>query len=228
MLLELKPMSIIFAGAIIVVIGGIIGAIGTLLHNKSSSAKTDRIENNVKEGISIGRNTNEEILLLKNQNEEYSKSNKELYDQNISMLSKIDKYQEQIEIKNKKIEDLEKQSKALSRGNASTIQFDGSYLDKSGGGISLISGTAENKAYKLLQKALKENNWIELLRLSETQIKESEAIKLLEYVEKETPGDATYLLRLSSVYNEIGNKKKAEELMSLIPKEQLYKFNKKP
>ena len=127
MLLELKPMSIIFAGAIIVVIGGIIGAIGTLLHNKSSSAKTDRIENNVKEGISIGRNTNEEILLLKNQNEEYSKSNKELYDQNISMLSKIDKYQEQIEIKNKKIEDLEKQSKALSRGNASTIQFDGSY-----------------------------------------------------------------------------------------------------
>ena len=48
------------------------------------------------------------------------------------MLSKIDKYQEQIEIKNKKIEDLEKQSKALSRGNASTIQFDGSYLDKSG------------------------------------------------------------------------------------------------
>ena len=75
MLLELKPMSIIFAGAIIVVIGGIIGAIGTLLHNKSSSAKTDRIENNVKEGISIGRNTNEEILLLKNQNEEYSKSN---------------------------------------------------------------------------------------------------------------------------------------------------------
>ena len=218
MLLELKPMSIIFAGPIIVVIGGIIGAIGTLLHNKSSSAKTDRIENNVKEGISIGRNTNEEILLLKNQNEEYSKSNKELYDQNISMLSKIDKYQEQIEIKNKKIEDLEKQSKALSRGNASTIQFDGSYLDKSGGGISLISETAENKAYKLLQKALKENNWIELLRLSETQIKESpkwitpyfykaislyntnnhsEAIKLLEYVEKEPPGDATYLLRLS-------------------------------
>jgi hypothetical protein len=39
----LKPMTIILIGAIIVVIGGITGAIGTYLHNKRSSAKTDRI-----------------------------------------------------------------------------------------------------------------------------------------------------------------------------------------
>src|SRR5687767_5632427 len=38
-----KPMTIILIGAIIVVIGGITGAIGTYLHNKKSSAKTDKI-----------------------------------------------------------------------------------------------------------------------------------------------------------------------------------------
>jgi hypothetical protein len=38
-----KPMTIILIGAIIVVIGGITGAIGTYLHNKRSSAKTDKI-----------------------------------------------------------------------------------------------------------------------------------------------------------------------------------------
>lgn len=36
-------MTIILIGAIIVVIGGITGAIGTYLHNKRSSAKTDKI-----------------------------------------------------------------------------------------------------------------------------------------------------------------------------------------
>ena len=39
----LKPMTIILIGAIIVVIGGSISAVGTYLHNKKSSAKTDKL-----------------------------------------------------------------------------------------------------------------------------------------------------------------------------------------
>ena len=45
----MKPMTIILIGAIIVVIGGFVGAIGTFVHNKKSSAKTDRIEIGIKQ-----------------------------------------------------------------------------------------------------------------------------------------------------------------------------------
>lgn len=43
----MKPMTLIFIGSIIIVIGGIIGAIGTLTHNKNSSEKSSRIETGV-------------------------------------------------------------------------------------------------------------------------------------------------------------------------------------
>jgi hypothetical protein len=88
----LKPMTIILIGAIIVVIGGITGAIGTYLHNKKSSAKTDKIisfqnelieksekliqaqnENQIKSDSIISlqnklHEANEQILLLSNEN----------------------------------------------------------------------------------------------------------------------------------------------------------------
>ena len=38
----IKPMDVIFAGALLVIIGGIIGAIGTRMQNKSSSLKSDK------------------------------------------------------------------------------------------------------------------------------------------------------------------------------------------
>lgn len=41
----LKPMNIILWGAIIVIIGGVVTAIGTFLHNKGSSEKSDKILN---------------------------------------------------------------------------------------------------------------------------------------------------------------------------------------
>jgi|GEM_PF-5925235 len=40
---KLKPMTIIFIGALIVVLGGIVGAYGTYQHNKASSEKSDKI-----------------------------------------------------------------------------------------------------------------------------------------------------------------------------------------
>lgn len=42
--MQVKPMVVIFFGAIIVTVGGIVAAVGTLLHNKQSSEKTSRIE----------------------------------------------------------------------------------------------------------------------------------------------------------------------------------------
>jgi len=69
----LKPMNIIFIGAIIIVIGGLIGAIGSLLHNRQSSKKTDRIEIGVKSNTDVGKLTNKEIMKLKNQNNDLQK-----------------------------------------------------------------------------------------------------------------------------------------------------------
>ena len=59
-------MTIIFIGAIIVIIGGIIGAIGTLKQNKSSSEKSSRIESGV-------NSTNLSVNELKIQNEDLQK-----------------------------------------------------------------------------------------------------------------------------------------------------------
>ena len=58
----MKPMTIILIGAVIAVLGGIISAIGTFMHNKNSSEKTTRIEEGVK-------TTNTEVSQLKGQNE---------------------------------------------------------------------------------------------------------------------------------------------------------------
>lgn len=62
-----KPMTIIFIGAIIVVVGGLIGAVGTYLHNKSSSDTSIRIEDGVNKNTGIGEITNEEVIQLKDQ-----------------------------------------------------------------------------------------------------------------------------------------------------------------
>lgn len=64
----MKPMTIIFIGAIIAVIGGLISAFGTWMHNKSSSEKSTRIEEGVSKGLELGKTTNSEVLLLKEQN----------------------------------------------------------------------------------------------------------------------------------------------------------------
>lgn len=61
-------MTIIFIGAVIAVLGGLISAIGTLRHNKSSSDKSNRIEQGVNKGLEIGQTTNSEVLQLKEQN----------------------------------------------------------------------------------------------------------------------------------------------------------------
>jgi hypothetical protein len=65
-----KTMTIIFIGAIIAVLGGLVTAFGTYLHNKKSSEKTDRIEKGVNRNIDIGEMTSGEVRELRNRNTE--------------------------------------------------------------------------------------------------------------------------------------------------------------
>ena len=71
-------MVLIFIGAAIILIGGFITAFGTYLHNKKSSEKTERIESGVNKNIGIGKTTNEEVKILKYQNNELQKKINEL------------------------------------------------------------------------------------------------------------------------------------------------------
>jgi hypothetical protein len=65
-----KAMTIIFIGAIIAVLGGLVTAFGTYLHNKKSSEKSDRIEKGVNKNIDIGEMTSGEVRELKERNME--------------------------------------------------------------------------------------------------------------------------------------------------------------
>lgn len=73
-----KPMTIISIGAIIAVLGGLVTAFGTYLHNKKSSEKTDRIEKGVNRNIDIGETTSGEV--------------RELKDRNIELKDKVDEH----------------------------------------------------------------------------------------------------------------------------------------
>lgn len=72
---DMKPMHIIFVGAIFVVIGGIIGAIGTLKQNKSSSIKSDKQLAKIQE--------------LNDQNARLSENISKLSEQNVSLISEL-------------------------------------------------------------------------------------------------------------------------------------------
>lgn len=61
-------MTLILIGSIISIIGGLIGAYATFNQNKKSSATSGRIESGVKEGITVGKNTQSEVSRLQEQN----------------------------------------------------------------------------------------------------------------------------------------------------------------
>ncbi len=71
-------MTLILIGAIIAIIGGLIGAIGTWRHNKSSSEKSTRIEEGVNKGVTIGETTNTQVIFLKKQNQDLINQSNEL------------------------------------------------------------------------------------------------------------------------------------------------------
>ncbi len=76
-------MTIILIGALIVVLGGIIGAFGTFQHNKSSSAKSTRIE----EGVNA---TSAEVIHLRKENQNLIARSNELNNKIDTQLKTID------------------------------------------------------------------------------------------------------------------------------------------
>lgn len=66
---ELKPLYIIFIGAGLVVVAGVITAWGTLLQNDASSAKTDLIRDTGNKTFSNSEQQLKEIEILKDQND---------------------------------------------------------------------------------------------------------------------------------------------------------------
>ena len=246
-------------GLILIFLGGLLSLYGSVQSDRQSqnelSEKIDERNSKIEELSDLNKDLTDVNKELINQNsnllhrsEGIQDGNHTLLKKNDELLMRIENYQKEIESKNRLIEDLERQAKKVARGNVSSIQFDGSYLDKSGGGIRVVSGTEENKAFNVMKKMQEENKWAELLITCNEQIKRSptwmtsyflkaicllnsgnndEAIKLLQYVERETPGEVIYILNLANIYKQIGNIMKAEELESSIPKEQLFKLNKK-
>jgi len=87
----IKPMTIILVGAIIAIIGGVVSAVGTFLHNKQSSEKSTRIETGVNKA-------NEEVAELRKQNDTL-KTNSD------AQLNKIDELRKENNILSSKLMD---------------------------------------------------------------------------------------------------------------------------
>ncbi len=86
----MKPMTLILIGALIAILGGVIGAIGTWKQNKSSSEKSSRIETGVNKGVSIGETTKSEVLSLRKENQELIAQSIELNKKNDIQINTID------------------------------------------------------------------------------------------------------------------------------------------
>ena len=106
----MKPMTIILIGAIIVILGGLIGAIGTWLHNKESSKDSTRLEESVNKGVSIGETTNSKVLDLQNEN-------KNLLEQSSALNEKIDSQSTTIDLLRKENTEL------YSKLNSSSLKI---------------------------------------------------------------------------------------------------------
>ncbi|WP_291103445.1 MULTISPECIES: hypothetical protein [unclassified Flavobacterium] len=83
-------MTLILIGALIAILGGVTGAIGTWKQNKNSSEKSTRIETGVNKGVSIGETTNKEVLKLRNENQDLIAQSVELNKKNDIQISTID------------------------------------------------------------------------------------------------------------------------------------------
>jgi hypothetical protein len=140
-----KPMTIIFIGAIIAVLGGLVTAFGTYLHNKKSSEKSDRIEKGVNRNIDIGEMTSGEVKELKNRNielkdkvDELLIKQTELKDQlepfvefaqktypNTGVNEALSKLQQDIEKQKVKIEGTDKKVSTLEKDATTTKEMAG-------------------------------------------------------------------------------------------------------
>lgn len=85
----MKPMELIFIGAMIVVIGGVITAVGTLKQNKSSSAKSDKQLAKIEELSQQNLNLSTNLSELSNKNSTLALQLLKLSEQNSLLLSEV-------------------------------------------------------------------------------------------------------------------------------------------
>jgi len=173
-------------------------------------------------------------------NQGINESNNDLLKQNIELTDKIDNYQDEIKEKDMRIRQLEENAKKVSRGNVSVIQYDGSHLIKKGGSTTITQDTDEYRMLLELRELEKDSKWNEAIRRCDEIIasgttwltpyvikaislintgKIPDGIKLLEYVENQTPGDEVYTKALMNIYGELGNQAKVNQLFLSLPKE---------
>lgn len=145
--------------------------------------------------------------------DELVNGNRDLMYKNDELMSKITKYQTDIEIKNERIRQLEIDSKKASRGISSIYDFDGVRRTTLGPGqMSTIVGE-ETDVFQELVKMRQEEKFPEVIKLCEDQIVKTPewltpylflgiayaslgnkemAIKYLEWVVEKAPGDPNY------------------------------------
>lgn len=88
----IKPMTIILIGAIIAIIGGLIGAVGTWLHNKQSSEKSTRTLQNTTELLKENTNLKEKVDSQSNKIDELRDENTQLYKDLLSKSEELNKF----------------------------------------------------------------------------------------------------------------------------------------
>jgi len=237
-------MSIL--GLCMIVIGTVLSFFGTYSSDKEGQAElTKKIQEKNAVIDSINSNNikliDQNITLLKS-NDLVTNTNNELIGQNKEMIARVGAYQKDLVERDERIKELEELSKKAERGVVSITQFDGTYMVRQGGNLSVTGGTMENKVFKELMKLEGEKKYTEIIQLCDRTIESNpkwytpylykaisllnlndkeQGIKLLDYVTNHTLGDPQYILRIANVYSKLGDQAKADELAKTIPKEMI-------
>lgn len=237
-------MSIL--GLCMIIVGTILSFFGTYRNDKESQEElTNKIQEKNETIDSI--NSNNMKLIEQNTNllkssEVVSLTNNELISQNKEMIFRIEKYQKDLLQRDNRIRELEEQSKKSERGLVSITQFDGSYLVRNGGSVSVTGGTIENKIYNELVKLEKEKKTIEIINLCDNAIKnhpkwftpyifkaigyinlndKKKALELLDFVSNNISGDPEYVLKIAYLYQQLDQNDKSNQLLKTISKEMI-------
>lgn len=139
--------------------------------------------------------------------------NKTLMTKNEELVSKIEKYQTDLEVKNEKIRQLEIESKKIKRGVGSSYDFNGAKRTTTRPGFISASAGEETSVFTNIVNLEREKNYTKLISVCEEQIlktpewltpylflgigysnlgQKDKAIKKLEYVLESAPGDPAY------------------------------------
>lgn len=175
--------------------------------------------------------------ILSAQNRDLHGDGLELFKQNVDLLKSAKFLQNEIALKNMRIEYLEKSVHAAKQGNTKSISFEGLIrrggASANGGFGTSVSEGLETKYYSKISDAIKKGNPYVLIRICDEGIKLSpdwmtpyfikgqvlyqlglkdDGLDYLKTVEDNTIGDPDFTQKLINFYIAIGEKQKALEL----------------